>query len=273
MSQPLSSSEVTYEDFSRYFPWAPAALCIKECARLSALKDLSLRGPILDAGCGDGVFAKIAFRDREVWGVDIDPHEAQLARDSGAYTKVIVGDLTQEKLPNDYFHSCVANCSLEHIPRLDLALTRIFHSLVPGGTFVTFLPNEDWAKHLLSYRALERTGGHELAERLRRGVDAFFRHHHLYDAAGWTRMAEDAGFVVERVDPVLSTQTTVGFELFLLPSLVSWLNKKVTHRWTRFSEMRKMLSRPTYSLVQSAMRLGDEGRTAEFLLVARKPQP
>ena len=42
--------EITFADFERYFPYAPTALCIKECVRLKAMHGLSCPGPILDVG-------------------------------------------------------------------------------------------------------------------------------------------------------------------------------------------------------------------------------
>jgi hypothetical protein len=133
------------------------------------------------------------------------------------------------------------------------------------------VPNRDWAKHLLSYRVLSALGANSLAESLRDGIDAFFKHHHLYDEAGWRKVAADAGFEVEAVEPVLSSGTTVAFEAFLLPSLAGWLNKHLTTRWTNFPGARRALARPVYALARSILAQGDATPTAEFLVVGRKP--
>src|SRR4051812_33495173 len=85
----MSTEEVSQADFERYFPYTPAALCVKECARLSALRRYACPGPILDVGCGDGLFASIAFEGAEVWGIDIDAEEGRWAAASQAYSQVI----------------------------------------------------------------------------------------------------------------------------------------------------------------------------------------
>lgn len=265
------TDELVFADFQRYFPYTPAALCIKECARLTALRRHACPGPILDVGCGDGLFASIAFRDVEAWGIDIDAMEGRWAAASQAYSQVVLGDVTKAQLPASFFETCVANCSLEHVPRLDLALQNIRNSLRPGGRIFMFVPNRDWAKYLLSYRVLSAIGATGLASTLRDAIDTQFKHHHLYDADGWRRVVADAGFEIDAVEPALSTATTVAFEAFLLPSFAGFINKHLTTRWTNFPSVRRALGLPVYALAKAILDAGDPTPTAEFLVVARRP--
>lgn len=265
----MSNREIDKADFERYFPFTPTALAIKECARLTALRRHECPGPILDVGCGDGLFASIAFGDAEVWGIDIDAAEGRWASASRAYSQVILGDVTSAKLPQGFFKSCVANCSLEHVPRIDLALETIRDSLQPGGVAYLFVPNKEWTRQLLSAQVLGKLAP-ALADKLRDSVDHVFKHHHLYDAKGWREVVERAGLEVVAVDPVLSSATTVAFELFLLPSIAGWANKHLTTRWTNFPRFRRALADPVFSLVRSAMSVADQSPTAEFLVVARR---
>jgi hypothetical protein len=165
----------------------------------------------------------------------------------------------------------VANCSLEHVPRIDLAMKTIYQSLKPGGRVLMFVPNKDWATHLLSYRALEAVGAAGLAKTLQQSIDTFFRHHHLYDEAGWRKVLTDAGFEVEAMEPVLSTATTVAFEAFMLPSLAGWLNKTLTTRWTNFPGARRALAMPVYALAKALIDQSDQAPTAEFLAIGKRP--
>jgi len=264
--------EITLEDFKRYFPHTPAALCIKECARLSVMRRYACPGPVLDVGCGDGLFARMAFDDVDVWGIDIDAAEGRWAAASKAYTQVILGDVTKVTLPETFFATCVANCSLEHVPRIDLALKNILRSLRPGGLAYLFVPAAGWARHLSSARVLTELGAPALGARIESSIDHVFKHHHLYDAAGWRRVVEQAGLEVVEIEPVLSTATTVAFEAFLLPSLAGLLNKRLTTRWTNFPSARKLFARPVYELIRTIMDRSDAAPTGEFLLVARRPE-
>lgn len=269
---PDAAQEITFEDFKRYFSHTPAALCIKECARLSVMRRYACPGPVLDVGCGDGLFARIAFDDVDVWGIDIDAAEGRWAAASKAYTQVILGDVTRVTLPESFFATCVANCSLEHVPRIDLALKNILHALRPGGVAYLFVPSAGWASHLTSARVLTELGAPALGARIESAIDHLFKHHHLYDAAGWRRVVEQSGLEVVALEPVLSTATTVAFEAFLLPSLAGLLNKRLTTRWTNFPKARKLFARPVYELIRSIMDRSDASPTGEFLIAARRPE-
>jgi len=262
--------EVNRADFERYFPYTPAALCVKECARLSALRRYECPGPILDVGCGDGLFASIAFEGAEVWGIDIDAEEGRWAAATRAYTQIILGDVTRAKLPEKFFETCVANCSLEHVPRVDRALGNISRSLRPGGRAYLFVPSKNWARQMLTYRALAAAGLNGLAELFRSSVDTFFKHHHLHDADEWRDIVGSAGMRVVSIEPALSTGTTVAFELLLLPSLAGWANKHLTSRWTNFPPARRLVAGPVHALVDRIVAASGESLTAEFLIVAER---
>ncbi|HTA92436.1 MAG TPA: methyltransferase domain-containing protein [Polyangiaceae bacterium] len=266
------AAELSLEDFTRYFPYSPTALAIKECARLSVVRRYQCPGPVLDVGCGDGLFARMAFEGAEVWGIDIDAKEGRWASASQAYTQVILGDVTRASLPEAFFATCVANCSLEHVPRIDLALKNILSALRPGGFAYLFVPSAEWASHLTSSRVLAGLGAPSLALHIQRSIDQLFRHHHLYDAQGWARVVKESGLELVALEPVLSTGTTVAFEAFLLPSLAGLLNKHLTTRWTNFPRIRQAFARPVYQMVKAIMDHSDAAPTAEFFIAARRPE-
>jgi SAM-dependent methyltransferase len=266
-----TDEEISFKDFEQYFPYAPTALCIKECARLSVLRKFDCPEPILDVGCGDGLFAQIAFSGREIWGIDIDASEGRHAHKRATYSQIILGDVTAAQIPNGFFKSCIANCSLEHVPRVGDALSNICRSLRPGAEAFLFVPNKDWASHMLVPRALRALGVTSLAKALQQKIDSIFVHHHLYDQEGWRRLSEKAGFEVVSIEPVLSTATTVAFELLLLPSLLGFINKKLTSRWTNFPPLRRMGALPAFAIAKAAMKFGDQAPTAEFLVRVRRP--
>jgi SAM-dependent methyltransferase len=259
--------DISFDDFSQYFPHAPVALCIKECARLTVLRRFACPGPLLDVGCGDGLFTKIAFPDREVWGIDLDAKEGRWAQASRAYAQIILGDITRAQLPAGFFQTCVANCSLEHVPNIDGALTTIRSSLAVGGRAYLFVPHKDWASRMRSVRLLHAVNAHAAATSLQAQIDKTFRHVHLYDEKEWTEIAERSGLAVVKVEPILSTATTAAYEAFLAPSVLGWANKKMTSRWTNFPEVRRWLAPIAYRMADAALRLGYDGApTGEILL-------
>jgi SAM-dependent methyltransferase len=176
--------------------------------------------------------------------------------------------VTRARLPEAFFSTCIANCSLEHVPRIDLALRNIAQSLKPGGKAYLFVPARDWARKLLSYRLLEGVGQRDLAEFLRSSIDSFFKHHHLYDETGWRDIVNGSGMDVVAVEPVGSTASTVAFEAMLLPSLAGWANKHLTSRWTNFPRFRRSFAAPVHAVIERLMSGADSSATAEYLVVA-----
>jgi SAM-dependent methyltransferase len=267
----MTAGEIELRDFEQYFPHAPTALCIKECARLSALRQFECPGPILDVGCGDGLFARIAFEGREIWGIDIDAYESRWAQASRAYAQIILGDITRAKLPEQFFETCIANCSLEHVPNIDGALATIHRSLKPGGAAYLFVPQRDWAESMWVLQALRKIGATGLSRTLQERLDHVFHHSHLYDEAGWREVLERTPFEIERLEPVLSSATTIAFEMFLIPSTLGWANKRMTTRWTNFPGLRRRSAKAAFKWTQLALALaGDPKKTAEFLIVLRR---
>ncbi len=268
------TKELVYDHFVKYFPHAPAALCVKECARLAALREYKLSGPILDVGCGDGLFAKIAFGGEEVWGIDIDAKEGRWAQASRAYSQIVLGDITKAKLPGSFFGSCVANCSLEHVPDIQAALATIEGSLMPGAEALLFVPNAVWASKFMTVRAIAATFGERMGRMLQDGIDEFFAHRHLHDEQGWRDVIAKSPLELKEIRPVLSTSTTLAFEALLIPSLAGYLNKKLTSRWTNFPGARQAMAPIAYAFVKSVLAAaGDDEKTAEFLIVCRRRGP
>src|SRR5262245_10326793 len=54
-------------DFAAYYRFSPSALAVRECLRLRAVRKFDLAPPILDIGCGDGLFATLAYPGKQVW--------------------------------------------------------------------------------------------------------------------------------------------------------------------------------------------------------------
>lgn len=266
------AAELQYLPFSAYFPHTPTALCIRECIRLTKIEHYPRQAPILDVGCGDGLFARLAFRSDKVWGVDIDAKEGRWAQASKAYSQIIIGDIAGSVLPEAFFRTCVANCSLEHIPDLPGALATIYRALTPGGLAYLFVPARDWAEALRSVRLARRLGASWLADTIRSGIDGVFRHYHLYEEEEWVRLCLQAGFEVLEVSPLGTVAATQAFEAFLPSSLLGLATKKLTGRWTLSPAARKLMALPAYALVQLAFRAThDTSRCAEYFIALRKP--
>lgn len=103
-------------------------------------------GKGLDVGCGDGLIAEVLFEyigERELYGVDIDPMEADLAR-LRKYKEVVVtpaSSLPYEDLSFDFVFS---NSVLEHIPDVESVIKEISRVMKKGGKFIFTVPNNNF---------------------------------------------------------------------------------------------------------------------------------
>jgi SAM-dependent methyltransferase len=225
-------------DFAAYYRFAPAALALRECARLRAVREIDLSEPILDVGCGDGLFARLAYPGRQTWGIDVNPTEVQRAQATQTYSTLICGNICAVDLPKRFFSSAIANCSLEHVPDLRGALANIRSTLKPGARFVLIVPAPNWTAELATVELLGRVGLHGLARAYGDGLDKVFSHLHLHDESGWAKLLEDSGFEEITSRPIVGRGTSWAFDLMLYPSLFAYLAKKLTGRWVLFPALR-----------------------------------
>lgn len=257
--------------FSAYYSFAPTALALRECVRLQAVRELDLPAPVLDVGCGDGLFARLAWPGKQTWGIDINPSEVQRAQSTQAYNTLVCGNICTVDLPKAFFGSAVANCSLEHVPDLAGALANIRSSLRPGAPFALIVPTPTWTSELALPKLLSKMGMHGLARAYGEALDQVFRHVHLYDDATWIRHLHTAGFEEVEVRPVAGRRVSFAFDAMLVPSLVGYLNKRITGRWVLVPPLRPftvdairgMLNRCTSVIPER------EAPSSEYLLVCR----
>jgi SAM-dependent methyltransferase len=271
MLDPMSEElPLNPDDFAAYYAFAPAALALRECVRLKVVRGVDLPGPILDVGCGDGLFARLAYPGRQTWGIDINPSEVQRAQATAAYNTLICGNIASVDLPAQFFNSAIANCSLEHVPELDGALANIRRALKPGAKFVLIVPTPDWTRWLAVSRALDQVGLQGLARAYGDGLDRVFSHVHLYDARGWAERLERAGFEQVEWRPIVDPSTSWAFDVMLYPSLVGYLTKRLTGRWVAAPRLRFLTVDLARQIVNALGAIApQEGGAAEYLLTCR----
>jgi len=237
--------------FLELLRYLPVSLAVRELMRMRALADDGrVALPLLDVGCGDGLFWEVLIRDlargddrafHGFFGIDIDDHELRLAslrlrERGGELRNVDVASHPRASSELDSlqgaFRTVIANCSLEHVHELSRALSNIHELCRSGATLVLFVPAPRWTETLITKRALRRVSP-RLAGAWGGAFDGFFRHHHLYPAHVWRQLLEGIGFSEVRVLGLGSQRANRLFEGFLPLALPSFLFKVVTKRYPR----------------------------------------
>lgn len=149
-------------------------------------------GPVLELGCGDGVFTELTGLQVDV-GVDREPRAVERAsRRRLVYRAVRRMDITDLDANLGSFGTIFSNSVLEHVPDLEPVLGRCRELLVPGGRLIVTVPlrqmNEHLAVRLPAYvRARQRQ----------------LQHRNLWTTDEWRARLEAAGFETVTADPYL----------------------------------------------------------------------
>ena len=120
---------------------------------------------VLDAGCGDGVFAR-AVAAPDVVGIDNAPAMVERARSRGVDARL--GDIQELPFEDGAFDVVVSNWVLYHLPDLDRGLAEIARVLRPGGRFVGIYNRAGHMEELWSLVRPEFGEAHEYDEPLAR---------------------------------------------------------------------------------------------------------
>ncbi len=208
----------------------------------------ALETPVLDIGCGDGLFWEVVTRQyvekneyllEGLLGIDINKNELELASlrlaDKGVDLKSI--DISDDEQIHSLeelrgrFKTVLANCSLEHVPNLDSSLANIRLLLKDrDSSFYLFVPAPNWTGTLATKRFIGRFSP-RLAGVCGGLFDGFFQHHHLYPAYVWKYLLEGNGFTDVEVAGLGSRSANRLFERWLIPAFFSFLVKGVLKRY------------------------------------------
>lgn len=152
---------------------------------------------LLDVGCGEGWFAKVAAeqKDLEAWGVDFNEQSIDVA--SGILHKALCGDINQllTDIPDNYFDCIVFNDLLEHIMDPYKLLVDIKKKLSPEGVIVASIPN------LRYFRVLGQLLLKKDFKYAKKGV-LDETHMRFFTQKSINRMFEEAGYHVQTLDPL-----------------------------------------------------------------------
>jgi SAM-dependent methyltransferase len=250
-----------------YLAHAPLAHALFRATEAHHLRNLRLRRPLLDLGCGTGEFALHALRQRVDVGLDIARERLDRARATGMYRRVQQGDARRLPFGNNCFGAVLAVSVLEHVPCPEAVVGEAFRVLRPGGRFVATVVLADLHQHLF-YPALGRRLGLSVLGRLyARWQDKLFRHCTLLTKEDWDGILGGAGFRLVISHKILSPTLTAWWDALLA---VAWVHRRhgrpkpVAHcppAWLRAlvrKLFRRLLERET-----------DQG--SNLLLVAEKP--
>ncbi len=254
----------------KYLAIAPVALAIIRANECHQLSSVTLSPPILDLGCGDGIFAKVFFEKPIEIGFDISEEEIAAARQFRVYKHLVAGDAHCLPFSSNSIATVFSNSVLEHIPNLGPVLSEVHRVLRPGGLLVLTAPTPDFSNLLFFSSLFHGLGLRKAAVYYSREVNKVCRHYNLYDLAAWQESLHRAGLTVEEHRTFNPAPVMMVHDLFFPSSLIAFLCKKLLGRWIFWPGLRQRLMVPFLKRLL-AKRVGVNGSPGgSLLIVARK---
>ena len=225
--------------FCRYLALAPAALALERSIECEIHARNQWQSPILDIGCGDGIFAKILRTEPVDTGIDPDPTEVERARRQGIYKELLVCAGDRIPKPDGSYRTIFSNSVLEHIPDLLPVLKEAHRLLSPEGLFYVTIPSDRLERATLLARLVRGFGLSGLADRYGKFYNRFWRHHHAYDEAQWRALFLQADFEVVEERAYVPRNLSTLYDFLTMLALPSLVTKKLVNRWFFWPQLRR----------------------------------
>lgn len=238
--------------FERYLSIAPLPLAIERYWECDIQSAQEFRRPILDIGCGEGIFAWGLVEDNIDVGIEPNGRELERAKEIGLYDELIecYGDNIPK--PDGEFKTIFSNSVLEHIPDLEPVLKEANRLLASDGVVYLTLPTDKFDHYSWGHQMLSSLGLKKLAARYRVFFNDFWNHYHYYSREDWQSIFDRCGFKVKEQFEYGSKAQCL-FNSFGSPLCApAMVVKKLTNRWFLFPSLRQWVSKRVYVPIFSA---------------------
>ena len=270
----ISADAITFkhqgfdEFFTDYVGPVPLAHAIERGIECVLYTSFRLERPVLDVGCGDGIFSSVLFGEHVDTGIDPDERELRIAGRLDAYTELINCSGASVPKPDGTYRTIFSNSVLEHIPDLRPVLFELHRLLHDDGQLIVTVPVHRFEEHNIGHLVLRGLHLRKLAVRWQRFFRNFWGLYHVHSSESWRTMLESAGFQIEESFEYKSPRLTLIRETLMPLSLPGALAKIFINRWTLLpSAVRRVLLFPLMMIVRAFVRREPTGRDACLLFM------
>jgi SAM-dependent methyltransferase len=236
---------------------APLALAFERYLETRILSQVPFRRPVLDLGCGDGLFAHLLFEEPIDTGIDPDPREIEQARRRRCYLELIEGVGSAVPKPSGAYRTIFSNSVLEHIPALESVFREVHRLLAPGGRFYLTVPTPLFEQFTVLNCLLMGIGLERLAAQYRRFCSrVLWRQQHYHTQAEWQTIAKSHGFLP--IDAFTYDPMSICLlNDFLYPLAgLGLLSRRVLDRWVLWPRLRRITMRPLSRILEGFLERG-----------------
>lgn len=226
--------------FVNYLKEAPVSLAIERTFECEIFKKQEFRRPILDLGCGEGLFAYILSDDEIDVGIDPNARELKRAKAYGIYKELI--NCYGHDIPknSNSFNTIYSNSVLEHIVDIESVLKEVYRLLTPEGYFYVTVPTNFFDNYTILYQLFLLLRLNRLAYKYRLFFNKFWRHYHCYDDKSWLNLFLKNGFEAAKVQKYANKKVCLINDILAPFSTISFIEKKIFNRWFLFKSFRSL---------------------------------
>jgi SAM-dependent methyltransferase len=233
----------------RYLDLAPAALVVERAVECEILQEREFVRPILDIGCGDGIFAAILFDEKLDTGIDLDPVEVARADKLDAYRELLVCPGDRIPKPDHAFNTILSNSVIEHILDVMPVLKEAHRLLAPNGQLFLTIPTDRLEHNSLPARLFNLVGANRLESRYGNFHNRFWQHYNVHSRAEWRELFTAAGFQVDDERLYASPNFSSFYDLLMPFALPSIAAKRLFGRWFLLPGLRRYYAGLIYGLI------------------------
>lgn len=231
--------EFNTDFFENYLKEAPLPLALERTLECTLLSQQPFERPILDIGCGEGLFAKKLFKEKLDLGIDPNPDELERAQFHNAYHALL--QCSGDAIPRQdgSFNTILSNSVMEHIPDIDKVLQEAHRLLSAKGRLYLTLPTTRFDQYTLFHQLIKKFRLSRLSQRYSQFFNQFWAHYHYYEPSDWIARFERLGFQVIICQEYGSKRTCLLNAMLTPLSIIPFIAKKVTNRWFVWEGFRK----------------------------------
>ena len=214
----------------------PLALALIRSLECKQFNKFEYKRPVLDLGCGDGLFSKILFEDKTDCGVDITLDFLKKAKRKGSFHLGCQSDATELPFKDNSFNSVISNCVIEHIDNIDRLFQEVNRILKPGGIFVFTTHTHQYNDFLFYSNLFYRMHLKSLGKRYEIFINSVFKHFNCLHPDIWVNKLEKVGLDKKHLSYYYGPKVQKIFD-FLVPfTFFRYLLWKKTGRWFLFGK-------------------------------------
>jgi len=258
---------------TKYLASAPIALALVRAMECRLMNSIPFSNPILDLGCGDGLFSSILFKDKTYIdsAIDIDESEVDLSYKRGVYRDIKVADAADLPYDEHSFKYVLANDLFAHLSEPRLALNETWRVLQPGGFLCFSVPAFVPGFHFkVISDFIGKMASQNLIKLFNHNISAYFRLNSMLKYRQWSKLLSECGFkiIYHKKYASLSAVCIQIITSFYLCRGAAY--KKAIGRYIPFPQLHEKIITPVTSWFLKSFYDNDSYEGENCLILAKK---